>query len=249
MKITSSQLRSIIKEEVEKEKLRKIIRESVRQELIREGFLDKIKGVFGGGMEKDFAFLKKAISKLPMKMQGVKPNKEHPKYAVDFLAAMVGDGLDVQIPGKKGKGFWLGTLFDGDGNVKEKDLTNKLLDLQQQHKNKKLDDDKFEKEVVKLVGFPRSRWKEFDGFVTDLMAAAKEQEEKAKSESEYNLEQGKKERERIAREKAEEENRVYKPMGKTVADARREEEEERQAKIRTGGPAFKRTFDRYLPRT
>jgi len=204
MKITALELRSIIKEEVEKEKLRRIVREAVRQEMINEGFLDKVKGMFGGGIIKDFASLMKGISELPMHYSGVKPNKENPKIAADFLAAMIGDGLDVQIPGKKGKGFWLGTLFDGDGNLKEKDLTTKLLDLQSQYKNKKLNDDKFEKEVVKLVGFPRARWSEFASFAKELITAAKEQEEKAKRESEDKLEQGKKERESAKKQKEDE---------------------------------------------
>ena len=230
MKITTNQLRRIIKEEVEQEKLRRTIRKSVRQELICEGFFDKIKSAFGGGgMMKDFSKLLSGIRTLTGTSR-YGANLENPKYANDFLGKEIHDSKDgsVSVPGKKQKGFYLLKMFNWeDGSLVDNDLVKKLVDLQKQYQNKKLKDEQFQKKVHDLTGVIATRWSEFEGFAKDLMAACKAKEDAAKKASDDAYEQGQRERSARAEEDRELRMKVARKLRLDMDDPRVDAEMDR----------------------
>jgi len=226
MKITTSQLRRIIREEVEQEKLRRTIRESIRQELVREGFFDRVKDVFGAGVMKDFPKLLAGVRTLTSTAATHGPNLENPQYASDFLGKAIHEsefGV-VNVPGNKGKGFVLSKIFDDQGNLIDKDLNKKLLDLGKQYENKKLDREKFERKVYDLVGIVTTRWSEFADFAKDLVAACKAKADKQKKDSDDAYEQGQKEKAARSAEDRDLRMKVARKLGLDQDDPRVDQE-------------------------
>lgn len=166
MKITARQLRAIIKEEAQRAKFEKLVREVVQQEMLDEGFLDKVKGVFGKGMENDASKLIAGVKMLVSRMAGTAPDLEQPKSTSDFLGKAVNDSPSGRVnwPGKKGKAFSMYKIASADAG-----LPKQLDDLKKNYGAGKLNDDKFEQEVEKLVGIPRAGWSEFPTYARALV--------------------------------------------------------------------------------
>lgn len=187
MKITVTQLRRIIKEEVERIKFEKLARESIRNELVNEGFLDKVKGVFGKGLQANVSGLINGIKLLQSEFdhyRGFDVRKGKPTTPQQFLIKQIYDSnFRVPFPGQEGKSIHVGLLFNDKGFI-AKDVAEKIEIAAKKHQDGRLDDEKFKDEVLKLSGVPEKFWGEFTTFAEAIMndSRSKDQESsKAKS--------------------------------------------------------------------
>lgn len=187
MKITTAQLRNIIREEVKKAKFEKFIRESVRNELINEGFLDKVKGVFGKGLQVDVRGLINGIKLFQSEFEhfrGFDVRKSKPKTSQQFLMKQIYDStFKLPFPGQEGKNINLGLLFNDKGFA-AKDVSEKIEIAAKKHADGRLDDEKFKDEVVKLTGVPAKFWGEFTDFAEAVIGdSRKKYEDSSESEN------------------------------------------------------------------
>lgn len=160
MKITTSQLKQIIAEEVQKEKLRRIIRESVRAELMNEGLGDffadmtnKVKNMFGLSKEeariykgmKEFATNAEKIQNAYKKLVG-KPNTEEKLSMMRKMIQPIGKYSDQEV-----SDFL-------QGSIGKADVLKDFLDRYEAGTYEKQPFSEVEKSFERLAKLPKNKW-------------------------------------------------------------------------------------------